>query len=580
MQKSKIILILLITVFLASCKQDAPVDAPESQLTKESHDHTMELLDFYEQNGFPEIVNFSDRDFDSDILNQARKDFLELHSTRNVNERTINKYLGTADWDWTYAHRSCFNFDQGFYVPLRKDKISSSLLLYLKDSDIGYTFLIANKEILRSILFSDKLNAEQTEFFASFYDLFNFADHNTHTRDPRVGCHDNHTFLTHIREWLDGHIRGGTGGGNGGGGNGGSGGNGGLGPSNPGLGTGTGWAGGGGGGGASTSFPGPLVMLPGDGTSSGPSYYGEDFSFCESSVASIELYDEILLLTHLDNFESSTGISEINGATLFEVISPSCTTVTGYDDFEECMINSIGCELGYEPSEWTTIYDDVLNDCSTDSFEDCLCDVLIQEYFEKFELDESYILDEQLQSQIENSFELDNCLDYSEFQQEVYEYFYNNPEDIPDYDQLLDCISFDWLPVGPDEAYQSCGVINLDVDFYYFCVATGKFGRYNGKLATVYFEMPRKRSNGYFVTEFEASAEAVLAVDYAEDQLENIHGLSCPQSILPGSIGFEFKQFLDSALQPFGGRTTTTPQYGNVPVRPASYHRPLNGPCN
>ena len=172
-----------------------------------------------------------------------------------------------------------------------------------------------------------------------------------------------------------------------------------------------------------------------------------------------------------------------------------------------------------------------------------------------------------------------NCTECesSAFEQEIFEYFHSNPEEDPDL--TIDCSSFVFIPVGPNGLYQSCGVSNIDIDFFYEAPAPHGYGYVKMKTDVIYFEMPRIREDGTIISSYEASLLSTQAVTYAEEQMEIQFAMSGPFHVLP-TLQSAFVVNLNTILIPFGGRATLISNYGVVPIKSAEYWSPGTGPCN
>ena len=147
-----------------------------------------------------------------------------------------------------------------------------------------------------------------------------------------------------------------------------------------------------------------------------------------------------------------------------------------------------------------------------------------------------------------------------------------------DPDLNSDCKSWQYTPIG---VYQACGVTGIDFDF------TTIYEDANGKtrleyvyyqFRTIYFEFPHIREDGTIISAGEAAQLTAAAKDLAEEAVEDIFASQPP----PLGVTMEqtFLTQLRNFLQPFGGRVTTSPNYGNVPITSYSKTAIGNGNCN
>lgn len=146
----------------------------------------------------------------------------------------------------------------------------------------------------------------------------------------------------------------------------------------------------------------------------------------------------------------------------------------------------------------------------------------------------------------------------------------DEPTEEADPDLKSDCNSWQYIPVGPDGDYQSCGVTGIDLD--YITSYLGSDGNphvayiYYKFTVPIYFEFPHKRKDGSIVSSSQAAVISAQLRDEAEKLLEDRLG-SRPN---PGGTVMEnaYLEILRGLLAPFGARVSRTPNYGTVPIKP------------
>ena len=158
-----------------------------------------------------------------------------------------------------------------------------------------------------------------------------------------------------------------------------------------------------------------------------------------------------------------------------------------------------------------------------------------------------------------------NCLCKPEYKKD------SNGECVPDTDDPdlnPDCHSWDFVPVGPEGNYQACGVNGIHFDYYTSYPEGPNRTRYERayyQLGTLYFEFPRVRADGSFISAGEAAYIMAQTAAITESRME-LYFAGRP---VPSGVELELK-YLDifrSIIERRGGRLTLNSNYGIVPVR-------------
>lgn len=149
-----------------------------------------------------------------------------------------------------------------------------------------------------------------------------------------------------------------------------------------------------------------------------------------------------------------------------------------------------------------------------------------------------------------------------------------------DPDLNSDCKSWQFSSAGPEGNYQVCAVSGIDFDFtttYVDSKGKTRLEYVYYQFRTLYFEFPRKREDGTFITSGQAATINAAVKDLAEEAIEERFGNQPP----PLGITMEqaFINELRAKLLPFGGRVTTLPNYPNTIV--SNYSKTVigNGYC-
>ena len=138
-------------------------------------------------------------------------------------------------------------------------------------------------------------------------------------------------------------------------------------------------------------------------------------------------------------------------------------------------------------------------------------------------------------------------------------------EDTDIIDLSADCETFQFVPVSQGGKYQSCGVSNIDVDVTFehdFIPLQTVVKEYVFPL--FYFEFPRIRENGDFITKGEAAEFCANIVDNCEDQLEDF--CEDHKVLSKEIVSAKYYSLLNEAIKVQGGRVVKTTNYGAVPI--------------
>lgn len=148
--------------------------------------------------------------------------------------------------------------------------------------------------------------------------------------------------------------------------------------------------------------------------------------------------------------------------------------------------------------------------------------------------------------------------------------------DAPDPDLPSNCDSWKYTPVSSGD-YQVSGVTNLRFDYISEYMGTdGKMhidyyrGTFNRPL---YFEFPRIRANGDFLSPEAAARLTAEIKDRAEEILESqVNASPTPQTTIQSDQMIErFYNILKAQMEQYGGRVTKVNNYGNgIIIKPYS----------
>lgn len=226
--------------------------------------------------------------------------------------------------------------------------------------------------------------------------------------------------------------------------------------------------------------------------------------------------------------------------------------------------------------------DGVVEDVTLD--EDCALEKLCEYNLESFETTYGLNLSQEEKDLIRAS--ITDCTDQDKFYEEAENLIYYNfdgnesDEDI-DPDLWIDCESFEYVPVGPGGTYQSCAVLDINIDVQSQLLTPDGIRvwwvRYD--FNTIYFEFPRLRSDGTIETSGVAAYTTAVAVYEAEQlmQAEFENNTTKPSGL---QIANSFTKHLRNRLRQFGARASKNPHYGYVPINLASYINLGHGNCH